>query len=131
MTSVPPDAQRSPETQLSEASNSYRPEAASTCESNLMPLSQTRGEGERPADIRFFDIREVGEQLLDRAPGGHRPNDPSDGHTHAADAWFAAHDLGIHSDAVELVHVVIIARADPAPGLPGTLSHRIIATKRV
>lgn len=70
-----------------------------------MPLSQARSEGESFENIRLLDIREVGEQLFDGAAGRHGSDDHADGHAHAPDARLAAHNLGIHRDAVELLHV--------------------------
>ncbi len=75
-----------------------------------MSLSQVCGEGERFANIRLFDIREIGKQLFDGAAGCHRPDDHADAHAHAADTWLATHDLRIHRNAVELLHVVMIAQ---------------------
>ena len=70
-----------------------------------MPLSQECSEGERFENIRLFDIWEVGQQLFGGAAGRHGPDDHADGHAHATDAWLPAHNLGIHRDAVELLHV--------------------------
>jgi len=75
-----------------------------------MPLSQTRSEGESLENIRLLDIREVGQQLFDCAAGRHRPDDHADGHAHAPDAWLPAHDLRVHRNAVELLHVDMIAQ---------------------
>lgn len=77
-----------------------------------MPLSQTRSERQRFQNIRLFDIWKVSQQLFDSATGRHRSNDHADGHAHAPDAWFAAHDFRVHRDAVELLHVVMIAQYD-------------------
>ena len=75
-----------------------------------MPLSQTCSECESFENIRLFDIREVGQQLLDGAACRHRPDDHADGHAHAPDARLPAHDLRIHRYAVELLHVDMIAQ---------------------
>ena len=75
-----------------------------------MPLSQTRSECESIENIQLFDIREVGPQLFDGAVGRHRPDDHANGHAHASDAWVAAHDLRVHHDAIELLHVEMIAQ---------------------
>ena len=83
-------------------------------------MTRACGKGGRLANIRLFEIREIGEQLLDRAPGGHGLNDHADGHTHAVDARLAAHDFRIRRDAVELLHVVIIAQAEVATDSAGT-----------
>jgi hypothetical protein len=40
-------------------------------------------------------------------------DDHADGHTHATDAWLAAHDFGIHRYALELLHAVITAQCEP------------------
>jgi len=76
-----------------------------------VPLSQVSGETESFANIRLFDIREIGKQLFDGAPCRYRPDDHADGHAHATDAWLAAHNLRIHRNAFELLHVVMIAQA--------------------
>ena len=75
-----------------------------------MPLCQARSEGESFENIRLVDIREVGQQLFDGAAGRHGPDDHADGHAHAPDAWLPTHDLRIHRDAVELLHVDMIAQ---------------------
>ena len=62
------------------------------------------------ANIRLFDIREIGKQLFDGAAGRQRLDNHADGYAHATDAWLAAHDLGIHRNAVELLHVVMTAQ---------------------
>jgi hypothetical protein len=71
-----------------------------------VPLSQVCGEGKRFADVRLFDIWKIGQQLFDGAARGHRLDDHAGGHTHAPDAWLAAHDRGIHGNAVEVLYVV-------------------------
>lgn len=74
-----------------------------------MPLSQVRGESKRFADVWLLDLWEIGQQLFDRAAGGHRLDDHSDGHAQAPYAWLATHDLGIHRNAAEWLHETIIA----------------------
>jgi len=75
-----------------------------------MSLSEACSEGESFENIRLFDIWEVGQQLFHGAAGRHRPDDHADGHAHAPDAWLPAHDLRIHRDAVELLHLDMIAQ---------------------
>jgi hypothetical protein len=60
---------------------------------------------------RLFDVREIRRRLLDGAAGCHRFRDHSHSYTHAADAWLATHDFRIHRNAVELLHVAIMAQA--------------------
>ena len=114
-------------------SSSYRREVASTDKSNLVSLRQAGGKGERLANIHFLEIRKVCQQLLDCAPSGQPLDDHSDGHAHAADARLAAHDLGIHRNAVELLHPVMIDRREPRtqrrPSVPSGL-HATIDSHR-
>jgi hypothetical protein len=83
-----------------------------------------------PCGYPILAGKEVGKQLFDGSPGRHRLNDHADGHTHTADARFAAHYLRVHRDAVDLLQVVIITQA-AAPGSCGILSEPIIGSKRV
>lgn len=73
-----------------------------------MTLRQPGGEGKRLPDIRFFQVREIGEQLLDRASRSKRFHDRADRYTHASNARLSAHDLRIHCYPPELLHVAII-----------------------
>ena len=102
-------ARRPGEIEPSGVSGSFRSGGESTREPDLAPLSQMCGEGKSLANIGLFDIGEVRQQLLDSAAGRRRLDDHSDGHTHTSDAWFAAHDLGIHRDAFESLHDAMIA----------------------
>ena len=96
---------------LSEASGSCLPVSASTGETNLVTLSQAGGERESLADILFFQVWKVGQQLIDCAGGREGFHDHSDGHAHAPDTRLAAHYLGVHRDALKLLHVIMIALA--------------------
>ena len=85
-----------------------------------MALSQTGSEGERLPDVRFFQVGEIGEKLLDRAPYSKRFHDHADRYTHASNAWLSAHYLWIHRYTSKLLHVAIIThpakvRSAPAP----------------
>ena len=75
-----------------------------------MSLNQACGEAESLANIQLFDIREIGKQLFNSAASCQSLDDHADDYAHAANAWLAAHDLRIHRNAVELLHVVMIAQ---------------------
>jgi hypothetical protein len=75
-----------------------------------VPLSQPSGESESFANVRLFDIREIRQQLFDGASGCQRLYEHTDSHAHATDARLAAHDLGLHRNAVELLQVAVIAQ---------------------
>lgn len=74
-----------------------------------MSLGQACGEGERFADVLLFEVREIGEELGNRATCCESFDDHSHGDTHAADAGLAAHNFRIERDAAELLHTLIIA----------------------
>jgi hypothetical protein len=42
--------------------------------------------------------------LSNGSTGTDLTNDPTDGHTHTADAWFAAHDFGLLRDAIKVFY---------------------------
>jgi hypothetical protein len=75
-----------------------------------MPLSQACGEGESLTNIWLLNIREVCKQLLDGTARCQGLDDHADGYTQATDARLASHDLRVHRNAVELLHVVMIAQ---------------------
>ena len=74
-----------------------------------MPLSQPCCEGESLADVRLFEIWEVGEKLGDGSARRECLDDHTDRYAHTADARFAAHDFGVEGDTAELLHRVMIA----------------------
>lgn len=67
------------------------------------------------ADVRFFQIREIGQQLLYGAAGGHRLHDHSYGHTHTSNTWLSAHDFWIDRDPSQHLHTHMVAY--PAAGV--------------
>src|SRR5260370_39236846 len=53
---------------------------------------------ERLADILFFKVRVVGQQIFEGAPRGNGFDDHSHSYAHAADAGLAAHHFGVNRD---------------------------------
>ena len=74
-----------------------------------MTLGQTGCKSQRLANVVLFEIRKVGQQLLDGPPGSQSLHDHADGHTHAPNTRLAAHDFRIHGNPAEILHVPIIA----------------------
>ena len=85
-----------------------RSEGALTRKPDLVSLCPLGSECESIADVRLFEVGKIGEQLLDRAAGRKGLDDHACRHTHSSNARFTAHDIGIHRNAAELVHVVMI-----------------------
>ena len=80
-------------------------------------LSGTSGAAirfERFPNISFFQIGEIGRQLLNCASRRERLQDRPNGHAHSADARLAALNLGIERNSKELTRATRIARQDQA-----------------
>ena len=78
-----------------------------------MALSELGGKCESRTNVGFFEIRKILEQLLHRAAGGHRLNHHPHSHTHTPDAWLPAHHFGIDRNALDSLHIHIVARTVP------------------
>jgi hypothetical protein len=102
-------------------SGSCQSERVSTGNLDFMPLSQTGGKCESLTDISLFQIREIGEQLLDRATCRQRFYDHANCHAHSTDARFPTHHIGIDRDSLELLHVGMIAQFGSARRAPQLL----------
>jgi hypothetical protein len=90
------------------ASGSCQPRAASACQADLMSLGKLGCEGERFTDIRFFEIREIGQELLYGATRGHGLDNHSDGHTHAPNTRLPSHNFRIDCDPPQHLHTYIL-----------------------
>ena len=75
-----------------------------------MSLRETCGEGESLTNIRLFQIGKIHKQRFDGAACRHGFHNHAYSYPHAADTGLATHDLRIHSNAVELLHVVMITQ---------------------
>jgi hypothetical protein len=76
-----------------------------------------RGEGERLANIRLFEVRKVSEQLLHRAPGGDGFDAHPNGYAHAPDAWLPAHHFRIDHDTLQLLYVFMVRLLKKMPNV--------------
>ncbi len=76
---------------------------------NFTPLGQTRGVRQGLADVLFFKIRKVGQEVANATPSGYRLDDHADGNAHAADTRLTAHDRRINGNSSKFEHVIIIA----------------------
>ena len=77
---------------------------------NFAALRETGGEGKSLPDILLLKVGEVRQQIFGRAAGGNSFHDHADGHAHASNARFSAHDFGIDRDSMKFLHVVRIAQ---------------------
>lgn len=77
-----------------------------------------RGARRRPGPRRYPVLRYTGNRptIALCAPSRHGFDQHPNRHAHAANAGLAAHDLGVHRDASELLHVGIIAVLIMWPG---------------
>ncbi len=69
-----------------------------------MPLGKLGREGESLANVRFLEIREIGQKLLYRPTRGHRLDNHPDGHAYTANTLFSAHDRRIDRDPPQRLH---------------------------
>ena len=60
------------------------------------------------ADVRFFKVRKIAEQLLDRAPSSKSFHNHPHRYAHAPNTGLPAHDLRIHGYAPKFLHAAII-----------------------
>lgn len=69
-----------------------------------MALCKLSGPGECLADVGFFEVGEVEEQLINSASGGERAYEHAYRDTHSPNARPTAHDVGVHRDAFKAFH---------------------------
>jgi L-alanine-DL-glutamate epimerase-like enolase superfamily enzyme len=103
-----------PNTDPTGALGSCRSAAASTGAADFTSLSQARRVRQSLADVLLFKVREVGQEVANAATGGHRLDDHSHGHAHAADTRLSAHDRRIKRNSPQFLHVKAAPRCGSA-----------------
>ena len=74
-----------------------------------MSLCQASRESKGLADILFFQIRKIREQIGDGTTGSESLNDHANSDPHSPNTGLPAHHVGIHRNSVKSLHSVIIA----------------------
>ena len=74
-----------------------------------MSLGQPGSEGEGFADVLFFQIRKILKHFCNRPARCECLYNHPDSYSHSANAGFPPHNVGVHRDAVELLHGHMIA----------------------
>ena len=89
------------------ATDSYQRLVSRFHQRNLTLFSSPCRVAQRLQDVLTFKIRVLGEQVIDGLSRTDLANDHAHCDTHAANAGFAAHDIRLQCDAIEVVHMLV------------------------